>query len=75
MFEQALEGLLLQKRKEKTVAATGSTSRTVDGGDGDGVPPGDGVGWVDVVRRVSEIAVSFGSSFLREDLRVIHEKV
>eukprot|EP00752_Nemacystus_decipiens_P011758 g10434.t1 len=53
MFEQALEGLLLQK--ENMVPATG-TSRAVDGGDRDGaLPPCGGIGWVEVVRRVSEI--------------------
>lgn len=71
MFEEALEGLLLQK--ENMVPAT-ATSRTVEGGGKDGVQsPCDGIGWVEVVRRVSDIAVSFG--FCPEDLPMIQEKV
>eukprot|EP00903_Cladosiphon_okamuranus_P012080 g11340.t1 len=53
MFEQAVDDLL---QKENMVPATGTASGTVDRGRRDRLPPGEGIGWVEVVRRVSEIA-------------------
>lgn len=54
MFAEALDGLL---QKENMAPATDSTG-AVEGGDRDRIPPCSRIGWVEVVRRVSAIAVS-----------------
>lgn len=57
MFEEALDGLLREERAAAPAAADGR--REAENGDRDGLPVRAGVGWVEVARRVSEIAVRF----------------